>query len=59
LDIVKVFFDDIWWGLNLKTVSPGFVGSGSGLPPCYRSLGYTKKIDIKKLKKVPHLHYPE
>lgn len=59
LDVVKVFFDDEWWRLNLKTNSPGFVGSGSGLPPCYSSLGYTKKVNITKLKKASHLFYPK
>ena len=59
LDVVKIFFDDPWWAQNLQTVSPGFVGSGSGLLPCYPSLGYTKKTSLKNLKKVPHLYYPE
>jgi hypothetical protein len=59
LDVVKIFFDDPWWAQNLQTVSPGFVGSGSGLLPCYPSLGYTKKTNLKNLKKVPHLYYPE
>jgi hypothetical protein len=59
LDVVKIFFDDPWWVQNLKTISPGFVGSGSGLPPCYPSLGYTKKTCLNNLKKVPHSFYPE
>lgn len=59
LDVVKVFFDDEWWSLNLKTASPGFVGSGSGLPPCYSTLGYTKKVNVSKFKKASHLSYPD
>jgi O-methyltransferase len=59
LEVVKVFFDDGWWRSNFKTISPGYVGSGSGLLPCYPSLGYSRKIDFKKLNKMPHLFYPE
>ena len=46
MDVVKFWFDEIWWQKNLKVKAPGYVGSGCGLPinPDYSSLGYARKI---------------
>ena len=32
LEVVKIYFDDEWWSKNLDGKSPGFIGSGCGLP---------------------------
>lgn len=46
MDVVKFWFDENWWKKNLRQKSPGYVGSGCGLPidSNYVSLGYTRKI---------------
>lgn len=46
MDVVRFWFDKIWWQKNLKTKAPGYVGSGCGLPinPDFSSLGYARKI---------------
>jgi hypothetical protein len=63
-DVERLFFDEKWWREKLNSDSPGFVGSGCGLPlgPRYSSLGYTRKwsnLDARKLQKAPHLYYPD
>ena len=32
IDCCRIFFDDEWWKQNLGCQSPGYVGSGCGLP---------------------------
>lgn len=48
MNLVKIWFDDNWWKKNLNTNSPGYIGSGCGIPikGKYSSLGYTLKHDI-------------
>ena len=63
LAVVKVFFDDPWWRVQLGCVAPGFVGSGCGLPlsPSYSSVGYARKLsefNEADWRRVPFLHYP-
>ena len=45
MNLVKLWFDDLWWSKNLGIQSPGYIGSGCGLPikGYYSSLGYTIK----------------
>lgn len=45
IDVVRVWFDDNWWLKNISSKSPGYVGSGCGLPlnSNFSSLGYTIK----------------
>jgi hypothetical protein len=50
LDLVRVFFDHDWWQKTLRDDSPGFVGSGVGLPlgmgvEWGSELGYAQKVD--------------
>ncbi len=64
LDVVKVYFDAVWWREELGCAAPGFVGSGCGLPlsPSYSSIGYTRKLGAfraSEWKTAPFLHYPE
>jgi O-methyltransferase len=64
LDVVRVFFDDGWWKATLGCASPGYVGSGCGLPlnPRASSLGYTRKLshfDPRQWAKASHLFYPD
>lgn len=63
LDVVKVYFDDVWWRQNLGCAAPGLVGSGCGLPlrPGFSSLGYTRKVTAfrsEEWRRAPFLHYP-
>lgn len=54
MDVVRVWFDDNWWMKNFSSNSPGYVGSGCGLPlnSNFSSLGYTiKNPNIKNYKK--------
>jgi hypothetical protein len=58
LGIVKLWFDDNWWKNKFGCSSPGYVGSGCGLPinGKYSSLGYTiKNVDIHSLKDIKWL----
>jgi len=58
LGIVKLWFDDDWWNKKFGIPSPGYVGSGCGLPINgeYSSLGYTiKNIDINLFQGVSWL----
>jgi hypothetical protein len=64
LEVVRVFFDDGWWSSTLGSRSPGYVGSGCGLPlnPLYSSLGYARKLsglDPSRWARAPHLYYPD
>jgi hypothetical protein len=55
LGIVKLWFDDNWWNKKFNCSSPGYVGSGCGLPINgeFSSLGYTvKNLDINSLKDI-------
>jgi len=46
MEVVRVWFDDAWWGRELGQRAPGYIGSGCGLPMgvgiC--SLGYAQKV---------------
>ena len=58
IDVVKVWFDDAWWKKNLKIKSPGYIGSGCGLPITsnFSSLGYAvKSPNLKKYKNISWL----
>ena len=64
LDVVSVFFDEVWWRETLGQPAPGYVGSGCGLPlnPRCSSIGYTRKstrFDPSKWRRAPFLHYPD
>jgi hypothetical protein len=64
LDVVRVFFDEVWWQEKLHCSSPGYVGSGCGLPinPRYSSFGYARKpnqFDAEMLGRASHLYYPD
>jgi len=64
LDVVRVFFDEAWWQENLHCSSPGYVGSGCGLPMNfkYSSLGYTRKLsefNPEMWRRASHLYYPD
>ena len=64
LDVVRVFWDDRWWEETLGCRSPGFIGSGCGIPvtPPFSGIGYTQKIvalDVTKYQRAPHLWYPD
>jgi O-methyltransferase len=64
MDVVRCFFNDDWWKSNHNCKSPGYVGSGCGLPLGmeYSSLGYAKKIldfDPNMWKRSDFLYYPE
>jgi len=63
MEVVKVWFDNLWWQRILKQPAPGYVGSGCGLPisPNYTSLGYAFKVNNPKesYKRVSWLVYPE
>jgi O-methyltransferase len=45
LEVVRIFYDDVWWKQVLGAQAPGFVGSGLGLPlgPSGSMLGYCVK----------------
>ena len=61
MEVVRVWFDDVWWQREIGTRAPGYVGSGSGLPlsPDYSSLGYVRKVlnPEQKYKRVSWLYY--
>jgi O-methyltransferase len=46
MEVVKIWFDDAWWQENFGIPSPGYVGTGCGLPLHVKicSLGYTRKV---------------
>lgn len=45
-EVVELFFDNVWWKNTLGCRSPGFIGSGVGLPlnAWGSCLGYTVKL---------------
>ncbi len=45
MEVVKIWFDDNWWKKNLKTKSPGYIGSGCGIAVNaeFSSIGYIVK----------------
>lgn len=46
LELVSLFFDQVWWQKTFRTAAPGFVGAGTGLPLRIRKgseLGYAVK----------------
>jgi O-methyltransferase len=64
MELVRVFFDDAWWVEACGEHSPGFVGSGCGLPlmPVASNIGYTRKqgqIDPADWRRDPDLFYPD
>jgi O-methyltransferase len=63
MEVVRVWFDEGWWQRELGQRSPGYVGSGCGLPlsPEYSALGYMRKLhDVSASHdRVPWLHYPD
>lgn len=62
MEVVRVWFDDDWWQRALGERSPGYVGSGCGLPltPDVTSLGYARKLadPVGQYHRVPWLRYP-
>lgn len=59
-EIAEVFYDNIWWKRNLKTIPPCLIGAGNGLGLVPTSSGfksdlaYTRKdVSISKFKKSP------
>jgi O-methyltransferase len=63
MDVVRVWFDEAWWRGEMGERSPGYVGSGCGLPvhPRFSSLGYTRKVRSPEQSygRVPWLYYPD
>jgi hypothetical protein len=63
MEVVRVWFDDQWWEQILGVRSPGYVGSGCGLPlnPDSTSLGYARKLAMvaSQYQRVPWLRYPD
>ncbi len=64
MNVVTVFFDEMWWLQNLGCSAPGLIGSGCGLPihPTHSNLGYVRKmthIDLKGWKPDLDLYFPE
>ncbi len=54
MDNIRIWFDDIWWKKKFSIKSPGYIGSGCGLPihKTHSGLGYTiKRPDIKRYNK--------
>jgi hypothetical protein len=50
LEVVKIWFDHVWWKKNFNTKPPGYIGSGCGLPISgnFSGLGYAyKKNKVK------------
>ena len=52
-NVVALFFDSNWWRKNLDRTAPGFCGSGGGViaGAKYSLIGYSKKINVEKVKK--------
>jgi hypothetical protein len=63
MEVVRIWFDDVWWKQELGCRAPGYVGSGCGLPlsPDFSSLGYARKLadPTKSYKRVSWLYYPD
>jgi O-methyltransferase len=63
MNIVRVFFDDMWWKQHLGCPAPGLVGSGCGLPihPDHSNIGYVRKLppfQPGQWQQDPDLYYP-
>lgn len=62
MEVVQLWFDEVWWQERIGGGAPGYVGSGCGLPisagRC--TLGYAQKIaDVAvSYAEVPWLRYP-
>lgn len=63
MEIARIWFDDSWWQNTFQIRSPGYVGSGCGLPfnPEFSSLGYARKVvdPESAFGRVPWLVYPD
>lgn len=63
MEVVRVWFDEEWWGREVGARAPGYVGSGCGLPldPNYSALGYARKMGDAAggYDRVPWLYYPD
>jgi O-methyltransferase len=52
IDVISLFYNKTWWHANLKTIPPGFYGSGRGVmvnSRYYPGIGYSKKFDPGKI----------
>ncbi|MBA7530003.1 hypothetical protein ES705_22205 [subsurface metagenome] len=51
-NVVSLFYDKNWWQENFYSEPPGFFGSGEGIVRAglYTNIGYTRKIDVNKVK---------
>jgi hypothetical protein len=58
MECCRVFFDDEWWQQNLNCKSPGYIGSGCGLPFARwgSSMGYA--IKMSSPENVGFVQYP-
>jgi O-methyltransferase len=64
MNIVRVFFDDVWWQQQLGCPAPGLVGSGCGLPisAIASNLGYIRKLppfQAHGWRRESDLYYPD
>lgn len=63
MEVVRVWFDDEFWQKELGQRSPGYVGSGCGLPvtPSFSTLGYIGKHSdpTTSFKRSQWLYYPD
>jgi hypothetical protein len=63
MEVVRLWFDEVWWRQEIGERAPGYVGSGCGLPlnPDHTPLGYTRKLHVpqQNYKRVPWLFYPD
>jgi O-methyltransferase len=61
LEVVKIWFDHVWWKKNFNIKPPGYIGSGCGLPISgnFSGLGYAyknNKVKPSNLKKFNWLY---
>jgi hypothetical protein len=63
MEVIRFWFDEVWWQKELGLHSPGYVGTGCGLPIDLRTstLGYVRKLERpdNHYRQVPWLRYPE
>ncbi len=59
---MSLFYDKKWWEDNLKTIPPGFYGSGQGTIMdlrYYPGIGFSEKVDPERIrqlgKKIVHV----